>query len=982
MRKNRLLLCIALMLVFAMSLAMFVACADDQTEQPVDPGTTDTPGTDTDGPTGGITIGGGSTVVDGDTVTVNGLSAQKEFVVNGGVTDFAVFVETTSGKQPVSDYGYYAGADNKGVVYLYPPSTGWPKSGVVVIELYNDAYLEDYPDAKVLKFTVARESNGVQVIDGIRVYDAARANVKVTNTDEYGDTYGSVTLMGMSRGFEKDEVFILENEDGTQAAFKALDDAAPTAGVVTVNFIKPELTEVFEKFDVNTTTALNEDSMIVIEENLEEQLNNSEIGLAAIDIFQSAPEFGVNVDLVDGVLKVDITITVPNVVAINGQANSDLVINLHNDMTVNLNADIDIDTISEDFDISADIKNDMTATVTLGANANVSQIANVQELFSKLVALANSSNENPTAISLFKWTLPIGNGVASISYDADLVFAFNFSGKIGVEAQATLDYTVGAKYSEETGIEMYSVQSEDNGFHDLTVDLYGMAELKVGIDQRVSFDILAGVLGIGLQAELGNYNRIYGYGVTTDLINEEEDAMNGGFYFVGGFYYDVNLTYGLKIGSLLNVSDKADIVSGEEELYHVGDRYVEVGLVQTADAVALTAKESLVPAIYEVVLFDLVTQTESTAPIDASELVFTGAEGLTFTSYTVNKGEDEEVTVAIVKVNEGVTEVNDEVTVKYGNFDSVKTTYTFSAAKPMLDVDNGTVDKSSKVITDKVVTITYDGITKEMISVSDNVVVKSIVVNDNEAVVTLDGRELLKLETGVQDVVFTVGGYELTYALALENTVLATQFREGNTYTIFTADQVKDLANHGTYADMTLVITDDIDLGGATIAPIANFEGTIEGSNKTISGYVIDSMSGNNAAFIAVNNGEVRNLTLDGTVKVAFDGKTGNDYKVAGLAAVNNGTIKNVTVKGVVDVESNSLSAFIDIDAAMVAATGNAPVESTAEGTVNVTVAFDLANVTVNAGGLTSTAAADGVTVSVDCVNGRTNPIFTKVNIA
>ena len=86
------------------------------------------------------------------------------------------------------------------------------------------------------------------------------------------------------------------------------------------------------------------------------------------------------------------------------------------------------------------------------------------------------------------------------------MFAFNFSGKIGVEAQATLDYTVGAKYSEETGIEMYSEQSEDNGFHDLTVDLYGMAELKVGIDQRVSFDILAGVLGIGLQAELGNYN--------------------------------------------------------------------------------------------------------------------------------------------------------------------------------------------------------------------------------------------------------------------------------------------------------------------------------------------------------------------------------------------------------------------------------------------------------------------------------------------
>ena len=459
--------------------------------------------------------------------------------------------------------------------------------------------------------------------------------------------------------------------------------------------------------------------------------------------------------------------------------------------------------------------------------------------------------------------------------------------------------------------------------------------------------------------------------MTTDLINDEEDAMNGGFYFVGGFYYDVNLTYGLKIGSLLNVSDKADIAAGEVELYDAGNRYVEVGLVQTvqtSDAVALTAKESLVPAIYEVVLFDLVTQTESTAPVDASELVFTGAEGLTFTNGVVN-------------VNEGMDEVNTVVTVKYKDFDSVKTTYTFSAAKPMLDVNNGTVNKASGDITDKVVTITYDGISEENVSVSNGDIVKGIAVEGNEAVVTLDGRELLKLETGVQDIVFTVGEYELVYSLTLEGSVAANQFADGSVWEIFTADQIKDLANHGNYDGITLNITDDINLGGATIAPIANFAGKIEGNNKTISGYVIDSMSGNNAAFIAVNSGEVVNLTLDGTVKVAFDGKTGNDYKVAGLAAVNNGTIRNVTVKGVVDVESNSLSAFIDIDAAMVVATGNVP-EASAKGTVNVTVAFDLANVTVNAGGLTSTVAADDVTATIDCVNGRTTPIFTTDNIA
>ena len=975
MRKNRLLLCIALMLVFAMSLAMFVACADDQTEKPIDPDTPVTPDTG-DGPTGdtGMNNGGGSSssTVDGVTVVQSGLPAQKAFEINGGITDFSVSIETPAGKNQIIDYIPVPDSSNDDIVHLYAPKSGWPKNGTIVIELYNDAYLVEYPDADIFMFTVAQEAGGVQIINSIQVIDAEKQNAKLEEEepDEDGVIEGTITLMGMREGFKAGEVFILQYDDGSQAAFKTKTAATPANGVVAVGYTKPELTEVFEEFDITTSTALTDESMIVIEEDLEQKLSESTLGMAVVDIFQSSPQFDANVELVDGVLVVDITITVPNVVVINGQS-ANLTINLHNDMAVELNADIDIDTISEYFDVSADITNDMTATVSLGANVNLSEVANVQDLFQKLWTLANDSNENPTAIPLFKWTLPIGNGVASISYDADLVFAFNFSGKIDVEAQATLDYTIGAKYSKETGIEMYSEQSEDNGFDNLTVDLYGMAELKVGVDQRVSFDILAGVLGIGLQAELGNYNRLYGYGESTNLINEEPDAMNGGFYFVGGFYYDVNLTYGLKVGSLLNVSDKADIVAGEVELYNKGDRYVEVGLTQTAVTVALTAKQSLVPAIYEVVLFDLVTQTESTAPIDASELVFTGAEGLTFTGGVVN-------------VNDGVKDVNTVVTVKYDNFDSVTTTYTFSAAKPMLDVDNGTVDKTSTDIKDVVVTITYEGITKEMISVSDNAVIKNVAVNGDAAVVTLDGKELLKLETGVQNVIFTVGGNELTYALTLEGSVAANQFAKGNVYEIFTADQIKDLTNevYGSFDGMTLAITDDIDLGGATIAPIAVFNGKIDGNGNTISEYVIDGMSGNDAAFIAVNNGTINNLNMDGTVKVAFDGKTGNDYKVAGLAAVNNGTIKNVTVKGVVDVESNSLSAFIDIDAAMVAATGNAPVESTAEGTVNVTIAFDLANVTVNAGGLTSTVAADGVTATIDCVNGRTNPIFTKANIA
>ena len=370
-------------------------------------------------------------------------------------------------------------------------------------------------------------------------------------------------------------------------------------------------------------------------------------------------------------------------------------------------------------------------------------------------------------------------------------------------------------------------------------------------------------------------------------------------------------------------------------------------------------------------MFDLVTQAVSYEAVDASELVFGAAEGLTFVGNVVN-------------VNEGIDEVNSRVTVKYQDFDSVTTTYIFSAEKPMLDVDNESVDKNTE-FDDPVVTITYAGIADGMISISENVAAAAkIAVGDGEATVTLKGKELLKLASGVHEVVFTVDGYELVYTLEITGEVKVDQFRnEQGMYEIFTADQVKALANGGTYEGKTLYLSSDIDLGGAVIAPIAEFKGKILGYNHTVSGFVVNGISDNNAAFIAVNSGSVRDLNLEGSVAVAFDGKTNNDYKVAGLAAVNNGTISNVAVKGSVDVASNSLSAFIDIDAAMVAAVNNGTIEdATAEGVVNVTVAFDLANVTVNAGGITSTEAADGVEASIDCVNGRSNPIFTKANIA
>lgn len=973
MRRNKLLLAVSVILVIVMAMSLFAGC---QTDDPV--GNTEVNGDG--GSKGDVVIdnGGSGTSADGKSVIVNGVDAFASFEVKAGDSSDIVVTDLSTGKR-IQGVTVSAALDQAGIFIVNPPEGGWADGVNIRITLYDGGRFVDYPEASELRFTVARpDVYDVQMSGDFKTFTAS-SNITVTetNTDNEGNTYGSVVFRNVTGGFggfEEGEIFLIEQADGTQAAYKALSDASVINNMVSVNYVKPDFSEVFSEFNYKETTALSNDSEIQFAEDIAAQLENSELNMAAITIFGADPTFDVAVDMVDGKIVAKVTVTIPDVLTIEGGFKSDLVLTIENVMGVEVTADIDKNTISERFYIYADITNDITTTVSLNANADLSRIENVQDLFDKLTALANDSEENPTSVKLFKWTLPIANGVASITYDADLVFAFKFAGSLDVEATANLDYQVGVNYTPEDGIQAYSNERADNGFDYVGISLDGMAEVKLGVKQAVGFDILAGVLSIGIEAEIGNYNRIYGYGVTTNLVNEEPDAFNGGWYFEGGFYYDVDLAYGLKVGSLLNLDDKADIAAGEVKLYEAGDRYVTVGISQSADEVELTSRESLVPAIYNTIEYDLVTGTESEQAIDASELTFTDESGnLTFEEGNVTANADEfEVAV----------------TVSYEDFDSLTTVYSFTTAKPMLDKNYSAVVKSADANAATVtVGITYAGFAEGADVTVDGLdaAAYDVTVAGDTATVTLEGKELLKLDAGVYDLTFTVDGYALGYKLDISGTVSLYDFKisEG-VYELFTADQVRQLsATAGSFENVTFVMTSDIDLGGSVIAPISNFKGVLDGSGYTISGYTIESMVGNNAAFIAVNDGTVRNLVLDGSVNVSFAGKTGNDYAIAGLAAVNNGTVTDVTVKGSVKAASTSLSAFIDIDAALVVAIDNSDATvADGEGSVAVTVSFDLVNVTVRVGALDSTTADDGVTMSVDCINGRTNPIFTNDIIA
>ena len=91
----------------------------------------------------------------------------------------------------------------------------------------------------------------------------------------------------------------------------------------------------------------------------------------------------------------------------------------------------------------------------------------------------------------------------------------------------------------------------------------------------------------------------------------------------------------------------------------------------------------------------------------------------------------------------------------------------------------------------------------------------------------------------------------------------------------------------------------------------------------------------------------------------------------------------NVVVAGNVNVKSTGLQAFVNVDVAGIAGQNAGTMNGCDVATgakINATFTFDLANVTFNVGGITSTVADNDVAPSYKCTVGKT--LFTTINVA
>lgn len=988
MRKKRFLILIALVLVFAMLAVTIVGCQkeegkpsdDNSTLVPDDGG--DDNGGNTGAGTGGWSDGDGGSTSGGSTYNISEADAYISFdVVAESASDIAVY----NSKDEAVSVEIKA---NDGVYTVWAPNGGYEKGKIYKIVLSNGATFVKYEGVDTIRFSIGNSANNIKINSGYLTYGENAVTVWGTEkTDGYGVTSGTMNIQtNASSAMSAGTIFLIEKNDGTQSAYKVTKAESSGNGLYFVEYVKPDLSEVFEEFEYSATSKLTADSNVDFDYmNGVETLNNSELAMSIFSMFGSKPEFDISVPEFDkdGHVVVDITITVPNVVTVEGYASSDLVITVHNVMDVSANANINKETVAEEFSLKATVNNDITTTVTLGADGGYTGAVNVPELMDKLVELANESRDDATAIPLFKWTVPIANGVASITYNADLMFRFSVAGDINASAHAQLDYEVGVMYTKADGIDAYANELEGNGFDDVQVSLGGQAELKVGLRQDLSFDILAGVLGVGIEAEIGNYNRLYGYGESSNLVDEAEDYFTGGVYFEGGFYYDVNLSYGVKIGSLLNLADKVDIADGEIKGYEAGNRYLVLGVGAEVQSYTLSAMNTNIPAIYYKEMYDLVTKTRYTEAASAEEFTFESANAAL------------KIENNVIKVTKDIEPTTVTATFAANNDLKVDVAYKFTLADPILDNDTIVLNKSAYTEEGAKLEfgINYNGFANAETTVtSDDVTISEIERSDTKAVVSVPVKELLVLDNGMNEIVMSVGGKTLTLNLDVQGKVAWNQFATGsNAYSVFTADQVIDMVNSSSnFEGVVITVTDNIDMKGAEIAPISSFNGTLQGNGNAITNYTVNAFAGEKAGFIAVNNGTIDNVVFGGNVNVALEAYTGKDYAVAGIAAVNNGTISGCAYTGDVNVYSYGLAAYVEFDVAAIAALNNSNCDLTTNTgasdltKVNVTVKFDLANVQVRIGDTTSTSNAIASIVESatceNCANG--GPWATKVTIA
>ncbi len=206
-----------------------------------------------------------------------------------------------------------------------------------------------------------------------------------------------------------------------------------------------------------------------------------------------------------------------------------------------------------------------------------------------------------------------------------------------------------------------------------------------------------------------------------------------------------------------------------------------------------------------------------------------------------------------------------------------------------------------------------------------------------------------------------------------------------------TAEDVKaflELAPSFTEQVITKVYN-DIDMGGATLAPVNTYAGILDGQGHKIYNFKVESQAGTTGLFL-LNTGTIKNLVFGSSDGVKYDGiseiaaAAGKGGSSTGLIAVNAGKVENVKTFATIKFEAQASATETFGVGGLV---GTATVDGEAVSTIRNCTNYALIEAVgkpapqTGFGGILGYAAAPG-TIVESCTNEAVIDISVTINLA
>ena len=431
--------------------------------------------------------------------------------------------------------------------------------------------------------------------------------------------------IGAEQNLKMGQIVLVEDtETGDYTAYQVLGvEETSRTGIYTVSYASPSYEEVYEKLEASETAVLGKDGEVTIKEDEIQDTISSALSAAGFNVGKA--KFNLDANLDTDNLKADIVVSVeiPDVLGEKDGINSlDLALTFTIETKIIVTADISIGALlaAKDNGIALNAKFDNTLkfNVDIIDGAQVTEVSQLDAVIEKIAKLIRNQEDDDITIDIFNWIIPIGNGVADINFDVNLDMNFAFSGKLGLESTSNAVINTKIMFNPSTEEKNFEIVGKPEfSFESVELSLDGNATAYIGIDAAIKFELLGGVISVGVGAEVGNFNRLYGKIGTTNLLAEDKDFFYG-VYLEGGIYYDAKFLYNVaKI-----TSGSISFFGGRQEkvLYTAGSKYVITNLQDTTMKIGTVAQDIEINCTYENIVDGTVAGTW-TPIIDAKKLV-------------------------------------------------------------------------------------------------------------------------------------------------------------------------------------------------------------------------------------------------------------------------------------------------------------------------------------------------------------------------